>query len=90
MARKAPRPYTLGFRASVDSATRAEWARRLREAREERGITQRAIADQLGCTRATISAYERGVNTPSPEVRRALARALKRPASRLFPEPVAA
>ena len=90
MARKRSRTYSMGFRVAVDDATRAEWAQRLRAARVARAMTQAQLADTLGCTRAAVSAWERGINTPTPEVRRMIARTLKRPASRLFPEHVAA
>jgi putative transcriptional regulator len=90
MTRKRSRPYTLGARFVVDDATRAQWAERLRAAREKRGITQAALADQLGCTRQALSAWERGINVPSLEARRAIAAALGRRVTSLFPEPVAA
>jgi transcriptional regulator with XRE-family HTH domain len=99
MTRKRSRPYNLGLRSSfvVDDATRVAWGERLRVARAERGITQSQLADAIaernggiGCTRAAVSAWERGVSAPSPEARPIIARALKVPASRLFAEPVAA
>ena len=41
---------------------------RLREARESRQITAVALAEIVGITPASISAYEKGYYTPSPEV----------------------
>ena len=41
---------------------------RLREAREARQITATALSDLIGITPAAISAYEKGHNSPSPEV----------------------
>jgi transcriptional regulator with XRE-family HTH domain len=90
MTRKRSRPYNLGLRVIVDDTTRDGWAQRLRAARDERGLTQLALANMVGCTRACISAWERGVNTPSLEDRKALARALRTSVARLFPQPNAA
>jgi len=39
---------------------------RLVEAREARGLTQLALADHVGLSRSTVSAYELGDATPSP------------------------
>lgn len=41
---------------------------RLTEAREARGLTQLALADQVGVTRASISSYESSERSPGPEV----------------------
>ena len=41
---------------------------RLKEAREARQVTSLALAEIVGITRASISAYERGCHNPSPEV----------------------
>ena len=41
---------------------------RLTEAREVRGITQTSLAMLVGVTPPSVSQYERGVTTPSPEV----------------------
>lgn len=97
MTRKRSRPYNLGLRFVVDDATRVAWGERLRAARIARGITQAQLANAIaernggiGCTRAAVSAWERGVSAPAPEARKIIARALKVPVSRLFAEPVAA
>jgi len=42
--------------------------RKLAEAREARGMTQKALADRLGITRAAVCQYERGQRTPSRQV----------------------
>lgn len=88
-ARKRPRPYTLNVRV-VDAPTREAWAQRLRAARLTRGWSQRDLAEHVGCTRACVSAWERAINAPPLEARIALAGALGRSPSRLFPERVAA
>lgn len=41
---------------------------RLKEAREARGLTCLALANTLGVTRSSVSNYENGLQTPSPEV----------------------
>lgn len=41
---------------------------RLREARESHYMTATMLAENIGVTPSGISAYERGLNTPSPEV----------------------
>jgi transcriptional regulator with XRE-family HTH domain len=41
--------------------------RRVREYRQRKGITQRALADTLGRQEETISAIERGMNLPSED-----------------------
>lgn len=87
--RKRPRPYSLGMRA-IEPATRDEWARRLRAARLARGWSQQRLAEHVGCTRACVSAWERGVNAPPLEARIAIANALGRSLARLFPERAAA
>jgi Zn-dependent peptidase ImmA (M78 family)/DNA-binding XRE family transcriptional regulator len=41
---------------------------RLREGREARGFTATMLADQLGVSRAAISLWENGGNTPNPDL----------------------
>lgn len=43
---------------------------RLREARQARGYTAIALAEFLGVTRSAVSHYERGEQTPRPEIMR--------------------
>lgn len=89
--RKRPRPYTLGLRAPiVDEVTRRGWAERLRAARIARGFTQSELAALVPCSRGTVSNWERGTIAPTSDQRKALARALKRRESALFPASVAA
>lgn len=37
------------------------YGRRIRELREERGWTQRELADKLNCSQRTVSKYEREI-----------------------------
>jgi Zn-dependent peptidase ImmA (M78 family)/DNA-binding XRE family transcriptional regulator len=53
---------------------------RLREARLGRGLTAIALADQLGVHRSAVSHYERGEQTPRPEVMRQIEEVLDLPA----------
>jgi Zn-dependent peptidase ImmA (M78 family)/transcriptional regulator with XRE-family HTH domain len=53
---------------------------RLREARLARGLTAIALADQLGVHRSAVSHYERGEQTPRPEVMRQIEAVLDLPA----------
>ena len=46
---------------------------RLKQLREERGISQRELAEEVGVTRQTINAVERGRYDPSLELAFALA-----------------
>jgi Zn-dependent peptidase ImmA (M78 family)/DNA-binding XRE family transcriptional regulator len=62
------RPGTPGFRAA-----------RLRAAREARGISAISLADLVGVSRAAISQYEHGKQTPSPQVLRQIADRLNLP-----------
>jgi DNA-binding transcriptional regulator YiaG len=44
---------------------RVRWnARSVRELRSRLGLTQQALADELGARQATVSDWERGVYTP--------------------------
>lgn len=53
---------------------------RLRAAREARGIaTAAGLAEMLGVSRAAVSQYERGDQTPSPDVMRSISEVLNLP-----------
>lgn len=43
------------------------WGARIKHAREERGWTQRELADRIGVSRVTIAAYEAGNIIPRPK-----------------------
>ena len=57
---------------------------RIQIAREERNMTQRDLADAIGCTPQHISALERGVKTPTLETFVAIASVLNVPADVLL------
>ena len=42
----------------------AEFRVRLRELRQQRGVSQQELADHLGVHKVTISGYERGIRRP--------------------------
>ena len=57
---------------------------RIQIAREERCMTQRKLAEVIGCTPQHISAIERGVKSPTLETFVAIANALRVPADVLL------
>lgn len=57
---------------------------RIQIARDERDITQRNLAEAIGCTPQHISAIERGVKTPTLETFVAIASSLRVPADVLL------
>ena len=57
---------------------------RLRELREEQGLTQAQLADRIGVSRKTVNTVENGVFVPSTVVALKLARALSCPVEELF------
>ncbi|HHV09772.1 MAG TPA: helix-turn-helix transcriptional regulator [Clostridiales bacterium] len=46
---------------------------RIKELREERGMTQKDFSEFIGISQQTLSGYERGVTTPSPDALRNIA-----------------
>lgn len=69
----------------VPADVRSRWGENLRRARERAGVSQAELAERVPCTRQAVSAWERGVSAPSYPMQVALARALRRNPSRLFP-----
>lgn len=57
---------------------------RIQIAREERDMTQRSLAEAIGCTPQHISAIERGAKTPTLETFVAIASTLRVPADVLL------
>ncbi|HEY7009071.1 MAG TPA: helix-turn-helix transcriptional regulator [Jatrophihabitantaceae bacterium] len=70
-----------------DEIDLAEWGRRLRARRKQRGLLQAELADAIHTTQDTISRFERGTRAPNDRQRVALARALKTSIWSLFPYP---
>lgn len=54
---------------------------RLREARECRGLTGIQLSDLVGITRQAVSQYEKGLQTPAPEVMERICEILRMPKS---------
>src|SRR5260370_7102342 len=52
---------------------------RLREARQARGVTAVALASILGVSRAAVSQYEKGVQSPRPDVMDSICACLRLP-----------
>lgn len=50
-----------------------DFGNKLKELRQQAGLTQKQLAEQLGVTKSVISFYERSERTPSPDVLRKLA-----------------
>ena len=51
-------------------------AKRLKEKRLQKGLSQQALADAIGVTRISLVGYERGTKQPSTQVLKALAEEL--------------
>lgn len=63
---------------------RQQFAKRLKELREQRGMTQEELAKASGLSISFIRAVEQGVNAPSFESIEALTKALNLEAKELF------
>lgn len=59
-------------------------ANSLKPAREARGLTQAALAEQVGVSRKTVNTVENGVFVPSTLLALKLAAALGQPVEELF------
>lgn len=62
----------------------SELTNRLKAAREERGLTQSALAELIGVSRKTINTVENGIFVPSTIIALKLAAALDEPVEGLF------
>lgn len=65
----------------------SEWGAEIRNRRLAAGLTQQALADAAGSTKAHISNIERGLTSVSDGLRMRLAAALGTTAADLFPYP---
>lgn len=65
---------------------RTRFGIRLRELREQAGLSQEAFADKCGYARSYMSRLERGQGNPSLDAIEVLAAALKVPVTSLFDE----
>lgn len=50
-----------------------DFSDKLKDLRQQAGLTQKQLAEQLGVTKSVVSFYERSERTPSPDVLRKLA-----------------
>lgn len=60
---------------------------RIRACRLEQGVTQMALADQLGVTFQQLQKYELGINRVAASRLYEIARALRAPVARFLPDP---
>jgi len=60
---------------------------RIRAGREERGLTQRRLAERISRRQATISDFERGLRQPDATTLVILAEELQKPITYFFPSP---
>lgn len=51
--------------------------KQLRQIRKEKGLTQKELANMIGCSEITIRQYETGKRVPRDEIKRKLAKALE-------------
>ena len=61
-----------------------EIGNRIKTYRKKRHLTQKELAEKIGCAEMTISQWERGLYTPKADLRVALADALEAPYADLF------
>ena len=65
----------------------AQWGKRLRTARKDRGFTQTTFAEACSYNQTTISRFERGEGTWTPEFMLRFAAVLDHDLETLFPWP---
>lgn len=64
---------------------RQHWGGKIREQRELVGLSQEALAEQVGVRQSAVSMWEIGASSPSPLHRRQVADALRISPEVLFP-----
>lgn len=64
---EVPSDYVLGITKSPNKV-KEHFAERLKELREEKGLSQTQLADEIEISRGSISFYENGERTPDIEV----------------------
>jgi transcriptional regulator with XRE-family HTH domain len=69
----------------MSNPTAEDWGANLRAAREAKGWSQLRLAEVSGVGQASISTAERGASRPDHDTQVALAKALERPVTELFP-----
>lgn len=75
-------------RAGVDwAAVHATWGANIRAAREHRGLSQRALARELGINNGHLNRIENGTRNPRCRLRYAIAEALGTTVEALCPYP---
>lgn len=79
MEEKEPREYRV-----MPSSTPGFQGKRLVQAREARGLSAVNLADLLGVSTTSISQYERGVQSPRPEIMEAISAKLNLPVARFL------
>ena len=81
-----PAEQIYAYRVDTNQLHR-EWARRVRARRAELLISQKRLAELAGCTQATISRVEGGLQGPTDGLKWRLATALSVGIDQLFPYP---
>lgn len=77
-----------GVAREPNSAYRAAFGERLRALRQERGISQMALAHASGIARSYVSGIELGLKNPALDHIVRLADVLELPPADLMPEPI--
>ena len=72
---------------SLPTAFTEAVGRRMREAREERGLSQKRLAERIKRRQAAISAMENGTMQPDATTLVVMAEALQKPITFFFPPP---
>lgn len=63
---------------------REEWGRLIRRYRRMNDLSQEALAEELGCTQAAVTSWERGLRSPTPDLLVRCVQVLGIPPAELF------